>query len=121
MTGARGPGDRQCLLRLSPRGNVACVWTREAHRTRPLDDRDRALLDFERDWWSAHPGKTKQDAIAEVLHLSPSRYYELLGALIDSEAAYGHDPLVISRLRRRQRDRRRAQLLGEGPRSHRHH
>jgi hypothetical protein len=69
-----------------------------------LTVRDRAILDFERDWW-AEPG-SKEAAIRERLHLSPTRYYQVLNDLLDSAEALGYDPLVVRRLRR-QRDRRR--------------
>ncbi|MFN2609195.1 MAG: DUF3263 domain-containing protein [Acidimicrobiales bacterium] len=75
-----------------------------------LSDRDRAILDFERSWWSA-PG-TKEAAIRACLHLSPTRYYELLRALVGSSDAAAYDPLVVRRLRRSQSRRRRARLEG---------
>jgi hypothetical protein len=76
----------------------------------PLSDRDRAILDFERSWWSA--SGTKEAAIRATLDLSPTRYYELLRALIGSSDAVAYDPLVVRRLRRSQSRRRRARLEG---------
>ena len=75
-----------------------------------LSDRDRAILDFERSWW-AQPGP-KGAAIRDRFALSPTRYYELLRALSDSDDAAAYDPLVIRRLRRSQSRRRRARLEG---------
>ena len=75
-----------------------------------LSDRDRAILDFERSWW-AQPGP-KGAAIRDRFALSPTRYYELLRALSDSDDAAAYDPLVIRRLRRSQIRRRRARLEG---------
>lgn len=69
----------------------------------PLTDRDRALLDFENAWFT-HAG-AKEEAIRSDLGLSPARYYQLLGRLIDTAEAQAHDPLLIGRLRR-QRDAR---------------
>lgn len=69
-----------------------------------LTERDRAILEFERSWWSE--GGPKEALIVERFELSASRYYQILGELLDSDAAYAHDPLVVRRLRR-QRDRRR--------------
>lgn len=82
-----------------------------------LSDRDRAILDFERSWWSeAGP---KEDAIRRRFSLSATRYYQLLGALIDSTEADRYDPLVVRRLRRMRDRRRRARFEGRtagGPR-----
>lgn len=70
----------------------------------PLTDRDRAILDFERSWWSeAGP---KETAILERFELSATRYYQILGELLDAPEALEYDPLVVRRLRR-MRDRRR--------------
>ena len=78
----------------------------------PLTDRDRAILDFERTWWS-EPGP-KGAAIQSRIGLSPTRYYEVLAELIGSADAAAYDPLVVRRLRRQQRIRRRARIEG-GP------
>jgi hypothetical protein len=75
-----------------------------------LSDRDRAILDFERAWWS-EPG-TKEAAIRARFDLSPTRYYELLRALVGSPDADAYDPLVVRRVRRSQSRRRRARLEG---------
>jgi hypothetical protein len=69
-----------------------------------LTERDRAIIEFEQSWWSQDA--SKESIIRERFELSTTRYYELLGDLIDSDEAYAHDPLVIRRLRRL-RDRRR--------------
>lgn len=69
-----------------------------------LTERDIAIIEFERTWWSED--SSKESIIRERFELSTTRYYELLGDLIDSDEAYEHDPLVIRRLRRL-RDRRR--------------
>lgn len=69
-----------------------------------LTERDRAIIEFERTWWSEDA--SKESIIRERFELSTTRYYELLGDLIDSDEAYAFDPLVIRRLRRL-RDRRR--------------
>jgi hypothetical protein len=81
--------------------------------SRPLTDRDRAILDFERTWWT-DAGCSKEQAIRDRLGLSTARYYEVLNALLDVRAAMDYDPLVIRR-RRRSRDlRRRARYEGPG-------
>ena len=76
----------------------------------PLTDRDRAILDFERTWWS-EPGP-KAAAIQARMGLSPARYYRLLAQLIGSAEAAAYDPLVVRRLRKMRTSRRRARLEG---------
>ena len=78
-----------------------------------LNERDRAILDFERGWWLLP--STKGEAIRERLDLSPTRYYEVLNQILDDPAAAAHDPLVVRRLRRARLERRRARVEG-GPR-----
>ncbi|WP_396667910.1 DUF3263 domain-containing protein [Microbacterium sp. R86528] len=69
----------------------------------PLTDRERAILEFEREW-RRHVG-AKEEAIRAELALSPARYYQLLGRLIDTVPAQEFDPMLVKRLRR-QRDTR---------------
>lgn len=76
-----------------------------AATTGDLDDRSRAILELERGWWRA--SGAKEDAIRD-LGLSPSRYYELLGALLDDDAALAHDPMLVRRLRRLRAARQRS-------------
>ena len=78
--------------------------------TMPLTERDRAILDFERSWWS-EPGP-KELAIRERFELSTTRYYEIVNELIDEPEALDYDPLVIRRLRRLRDRRRRARFEG---------
>ncbi|MFJ5103014.1 DUF3263 domain-containing protein [Streptomyces sp. NPDC088554] len=69
-----------------------------------LSERDRAVLAVERRGW---PGTgAKERAIREQLGLSPTRYYQLLSALLDDPLALAHDPVTVNRLRR-VRDARR--------------
>ena len=75
-----------------------------------LTDRDRAILDFERSWWTETG--PKDTAIRERFELSGTRYYQLLTELIDDQAALEYDPLVIRRLRRVRERRRRARVEG---------
>ncbi|MDP6975560.1 MAG: DUF3263 domain-containing protein [Acidimicrobiales bacterium] len=70
----------------------------------PLTERDRAILDFERSWWTLDV--PKEGLINERFELSVTRYYQLLAELLESPDAFEYDPLVVRRLRR-QRDRRR--------------
>jgi hypothetical protein len=70
-----------------------------------LDERSRAILDFERGWW--HRRGPKERAIRERLGLSAARYYHLLNRLIDTPEALHYDPMLVKRLRRLRVARRR--------------
>lgn len=70
-----------------------------------LSERDLAVLAVERRAWSG-PG-AKERAVRERLDISPTRYYQLLNALLDDPLALAHDPVTVNRLRRR-RDAQRA-------------
>ncbi|MFE4536412.1 DUF3263 domain-containing protein [Streptomyces scopuliridis] len=70
-----------------------------------LSERDRAVLAMERRGWPG-PG-AKERAIREGLGLSPTRYYQLLGALLDDPLAVEHDPVTVNRLRRIRDEKRR--------------
>lgn len=80
-----------------------------------LSQRDRAMLAFERAWWRR--GGVKEEAIREEFGISTARYYQLLGALIDSQAALLEDPMLVKRLQRLRDARtvRRAELLRAHP------
>jgi Protein of unknown function (DUF3263) len=71
-----------------------------------LSDQDLAALDIAGRQWTG-PG-ARERAIRERLGLSPTRYFQLLGALLDDPRALAHDPLTVNRLRRA-RAMRRAQ------------
>jgi hypothetical protein len=84
----------------------------DATRSLPeLSARDLAMLAFERSSWK-HGGQ-KEEAIREEFGVSAARYYQLLGALIDSPAALQEDPMLVKRLQRLRDARtvRRADLL----------
>lgn len=78
-----------------------------------LDEREQAVLDFERSWWK-HAG-VKEQAIKERFDMSATRYYQLLNELLEKPAAMAYDPILVKRLKRlrvyRQRQRV-ARLLG---------
>jgi len=76
----------------------------------PLNPRERSILDFERTWWSLP--SSKEQGIREQLHLSPTRYYQLLSDLLDAPEALEYDPLVVRRLRRLRDRRRRSRFEG---------
>ena len=81
-----------------------------------LTRREHEMLAFERQWWR-HPG-AKETAIREQFGLPPTRYYQVLNALVDRPAALEADPLLVRRLRRlrsARRQRRSPSLLGKDP------
>lgn len=80
-----------------------------------LTGRDIAILAFERQWWQ-HVG-SKEQAIREEFGFSATRYYQLLGALVDRPEALRHDPMLVKRLLRLRENRssaRRARTLSSG-------
>ena len=71
-----------------------------------LSDRDRRILEFERQWWK-YAG-AKEDAIKELFGLSATRYYQVLNALVDRQEALAADPMLVKRLRRLRESRQKA-------------
>jgi hypothetical protein len=71
-----------------------------------LAERDREILEFERQWWK-YAG-AKETAIRESFDMSATRYYQVLNALIDRPEALAADPLLVRRLRRMRAERQRA-------------
>lgn len=65
---------------------------------------DRAVLDFEHNWWQ-HQG-AKDEAITVTFGMTPTRYYMQLNALLDRPEALQHDPPLLNRLRRLREHRR---------------
>ncbi|WP_423922662.1 DUF3263 domain-containing protein [Frigoribacterium sp. 2-23] len=63
-----------------------------------LTERDRRVLDFERDAPAA-PG-AKEAAIRRDLGLSVARYQQLLNSLIERPAALAYEPMLVGRLLR---------------------
>ncbi|MEJ7582885.1 MAG: DUF3263 domain-containing protein [Acidimicrobiales bacterium] len=73
-----------------------------------LTDRDKAILDFERTWFSR--SGPKEASILDHFDVSASRYYQILAELLEDPKAMRYDPLVIRRLRRMRDSRRRARF-----------
>ncbi|WP_374193032.1 DUF3263 domain-containing protein [Streptomyces sp. AV19] len=69
-----------------------------------LSERDLAVLALEREPWPG-PG-AKERAVRERLGITPTRYYQLLNALLDDPRALAHDPVTVNRLRRLREARR---------------
>lgn len=72
---------------------------------RELDDRDREILAFERQWWK-YAG-SKEQAVRDLFDMSATRYYQVLNSLLDNPAALAHDPMLVKRLRRLRASRQR--------------
>ena len=70
-----------------------------------LSERDRGILEFERQWWK-YAG-AKETAVREQFDMSSTRYYQVLNALIDRPEALEADPLLVRRLRRLRAQRQR--------------
>jgi hypothetical protein len=75
-----------------------------------LDERSRAVLDFEREAWKLEVAKER--AIRERFGFSAARYHQLLHRTIDTPAALAYDPMLVRRLRRVRDDRRRRRTAG---------
>jgi Protein of unknown function (DUF3263) len=71
-----------------------------------LDERSRAVLDFEREAWKLTISKGR--AIRERFGFSQARYHQLLHRIIDRPEALAYDPMLVRRLRRVREARRRA-------------
>ena len=61
-----------------------------------LDLAQKVLL-IERSWWKIAP--TRAEAIRKVLDFSESRYYLILGTLLDSYDFWKLDPPLVGRLK----------------------
>jgi len=78
-----------------------------------LSERDREILEFERQWWR-YAG-AKEQAIRELFEMSATRYYQIVNNLIDTPEALAFDPMLVKRMRRMRATRQRARsarLLG---------
>lgn len=71
-----------------------------------LSDLEREVLAFEHRRWRK-PG-AREEAITTELGLTPTRYGQILNALIDRPEALVHDPMLVKRLRRLRQTRRDA-------------
>ncbi len=71
-----------------------------------LSERDRRILEFERQWWK-YAG-AKEQAVRDLFEMSSTRYYQILNTLIDTPEALAFDPMLVKRLRRMRAARQRA-------------
>ena len=76
-----------------------------------LSDRDRLLLDFERESWKLTVSKER--AIRERFGFSPARYHQLLNRVVERPEAIAFDPMLVRRLRRVREARRRRRVAGQ--------
>ena len=70
-----------------------------------LSERDMRILAFERRGWRS--AGVKEQAMAEVLEMPATRYYQLLNELIDRPEAMAFDPVLVKRLRAQRTRRQR--------------
>ena len=75
-----------------------------------LSERERAILDFERGWWTEDG--VKDSMLRERFSCSADDYYNELNRLLDTDEALAYDPLVVRRLQRARERRRRMRLDG---------
>ena len=78
----------------------------QADGSRRLSEREIEILAFERQWWKYEGAK--EQSVKELFDMSATRYYQVLNALIDTQAALEHDPMLGKRLRRMRAQRQRA-------------
>ncbi|MET8774210.1 DUF3263 domain-containing protein [Nocardia sp. NPDC050713] len=71
-----------------------------------LSRREHEILAFERQWWK-YAG-AKEEAIRELFGMSPTRYYQVLNAVVDRQEALAVDPMLVKRLRRLRASRQKA-------------
>lgn len=96
---------RGCLSSPCPDGKAVIVIT----------ERQRAMLDFERTWWSED--EPKEALIRARFQCSADDYYAELNELLELPEAMEHDPLMVRRLARH-RVRRRRERLETGTDAH---
>jgi Protein of unknown function (DUF3263) len=63
-----------------------------------LSRREHDMLAFERQWWRR--AGAKETAIRDRFGVPPTRYYQVLNALVDRPDALVADPVLVRRLRR---------------------
>ncbi|MYS82050.1 DUF3263 domain-containing protein [Embleya scabrispora] len=78
-----------------------------------LSDRDRDILEFERQWWK-HAG-AKERAVRDRFGFSATRYFQVLNTLLDRPEALEHDPMLVQRLRRLREARQQARSTVRRP------
>lgn len=75
-------------------------------RATGLSNRDRAVIDLEREWGQAPQVQDYKNEAAKNLGLTPGGYALVLNALLDDPAAMEYDSETIGRLRQVRQQRR---------------
>lgn len=70
-----------------------------------LTETELEILAFEQHWWK-YPG-AKESAVRDRFDMSPTRYFQVLNALIDRPEALAADAPLVHRLQRLRAARRR--------------
>lgn len=69
-------------------------------RSTGLSNRDKGVIDLEREWGQAHQVQEhKLEAAMKTLGLSPGGYALVLNGIINDPAAMEYDPETVTRLR----------------------
>lgn len=76
-----------------------------------MTDEQTAILDLERRFANAPSDGRKRQAIGAELDMTITRYHQKLNALLSSEEALAHDPVLVNRLRRLRASRVRSKSL----------
>lgn len=63
-----------------------------------LTAQQHAILEIERTFWRT--AGAKEQAIADIIGLTPMRYYQLLNQMLGDPAVLAADPQTVYRLRR---------------------
>lgn len=87
-------------------GGASGVDENAAPDSSGLSRRELDILAFERQWWK-YAG-AKEEAIRELFGMSPTRYYQVLNAVVDRQEALAVDPMLVKRLRRLRASRQKA-------------
>jgi len=83
---------------------------REPMKASELSAQERALIDFEREWWQL--GSRKDVGIRARFGMSTSSYYRALNGLVDRAEALDYDSLTVLRLRKPREQVRRDRIEG---------
>lgn len=81
--------------------------------TTELTENEREILEFARPWFKYAGAKESQ--IRDRFDMTPTRYYQVLGALLERPEALAYDAQLVRRLRRirdNRRDQRSARARG---------
>src|SRR5215467_10716521 len=93
------PADLDLDIPLDLEHDAAAILAAVDEPTRvELSEHQRAILDFERQWWR-QPG-AKEQAIRDNFEMSPTRYYQALNGLLDLPQALNYDATLVNRLLR---------------------